>query len=666
MATDAVLEPNEDRPSATDRLHQPEAREVVLPFPTATGAAESDGADWPYQFRYDQWKLGDLCRDRLPPTHERYWMNQMYGQAAVLKRYAGLPINYPLKVAIEHGVVLDNKIGRYDRDAHVPMILTASEKRAQRLRALCKKRVEAIGFGFLYAQQLVWDAEGGKRDLPRHGTIAFPCHSTKTIKARYDHAEYADSLRGLPAELQPVVVCIYWRDYLDGVGKIYTDHGLPLVTAGHMFDDDFLLRFYDLCRQFRYATSNTIGTHLFLTVASGCRFFYQCPSRVIHDVPEDERQDTNAHNSAYLAATLAAKRLFAEPTKEVTRAQKAFVDQWIGKREMKPPGELRRILRRAQLDYVFTPSRVFGDRSAKGWLPYYWRRRWNHLRRAPQKWLAQSHAAAARLSELVRYVHDRDYRPVWHMKRELRRLEKLPIYTETTTPILGRPLKLVDRCSFVPSFEEIFLNRVYEFPSDNPSPLIIDGGANIGLSVLFFKQMYPQSRIIAFEPDPHVFEVLQENVGTFDLENVTLINAALWTEDGTLEFYSEGGDAGRLLVPNDLAAPQTVPTHSLARYLDQPVDLLKLDIEGAEVDVLSSCAQQLAKVTRIFVEYHSFVGQEQRLVELLQILRSAGFRVYVQSQFLSEHPFCQALENRGMDLQLNVFAVQDRFYPYET
>jgi hypothetical protein len=86
--------------------------------------------------------------------------------------------------------------------------------------------------------------------------------------------------------------------------------------------------------------------------------------------------------------------------------------------------------------------------------------------------------------------------------------------------------------------------------------------------------------------------------------------------------------------------------------------LLKMDIEGAEIDVLLTSVK-LAAVSRIFVEYHSFVGREQRLDELLSYLRQLGFRTWIQTQYCPALPFHETHPHADMDLQLNIFAKRE-------
>jgi FkbM family methyltransferase len=227
-----------------------------------------------------------------------------------------------------------------------------------------------------------------------------------------------------------------------------------------------------------------------------------------------------------------------------------------------------------------------------------------------------------------------------------------------TTDILGSPLMLVDGLSFSYSYHEIVQRRIYDFETTSQHPRIIDGGANIGLAVLFFKHRYPTSRVIVFEADAAIFQVLQTNIRAFKCEGVSLVNKALWSKDSKVTFLREGADAGRLALEKEAVGDRTVQVDAirLAPYLECGItDFLKLDIEGAEYEVLSDCAASLINVRNIFLEYHSFAHKPQRLDEILRILRETGFRVQIHTQFASQQPLLRTETQCQMDLQLNIF-----------
>ncbi|HOW36318.1 MAG TPA: FkbM family methyltransferase [Candidatus Omnitrophota bacterium] len=237
------------------------------------------------------------------------------------------------------------------------------------------------------------------------------------------------------------------------------------------------------------------------------------------------------------------------------------------------------------------------------------------------------------------------------------RLRLFPRYRPTETRLLSKRIRLVDAASFLSAYEEIFGNESYKFPCGNKEPHIIDCGANIGLSIIYFKRLYPESKIIAFEPDPKVFEALNHNINTFEFKDVALIQKGVWNTETTLPFFSEGADAGRITAVNDSQNIIKIQTTRLRDYLDRRVDLLKIDIEGAETVVLEDCRDNLKNVQNIFVEYHSFKGQQQTLHTILDILAKADFRYYIrQIRTDITHPFIARDVGSGMDLQLNIYA----------
>lgn len=236
-------------------------------------------------------------------------------------------------------------------------------------------------------------------------------------------------------------------------------------------------------------------------------------------------------------------------------------------------------------------------------------------------------------------------------------LRKIPRYTSTKTVLLGKNIEIADAPSFFSMHREIFKKEVYKFKAESEKPYIIDCGANIGLSVIYFKKLYPEAEIIGFEPDKRIFDMLKNNIQSSGFNDVQIIQKALWNKEGETIFSSEGADAGRLADKSEMTNPTTVMTTSLRNYLGRPVDFLKIDIEGAEMVVIEDCADLLINVKNLFVEYHSLSDKEQKLDILLGILKKAGFRYYIYNfGILSHHPFEEKKTYLGMDMQLNIYA----------
>lgn len=222
----------------------------------------------------------------------------------------------------------------------------------------------------------------------------------------------------------------------------------------------------------------------------------------------------------------------------------------------------------------------------------------------------------------------------------------------------GNKFKYVDKASFDYIFNELFVNNIYKFNTNSRIPYIIDCGANIGLSVVYFKRNFPNAKILAFEADPDIFNILKENLSSFNYDNVTILNLALWDTETELNFYCEGADSGR--IENKLNTDKKYvicQSVKLSTFLDQKVDLLKIDIEGAEVRVLKECKGFLNNVDKLFVEFHSFSNLKQELSVLLQILEENNFRYYITNVGSEvKSPFISIVEYLEIDNSLNIFA----------
>ena len=111
---------------------------------------------------------------------------------------------------------------------------------------------------------------------------------------------------------------------------------------------------------------------------------------------------------------------------------------------------------------------------------------------------------------------------------------------------LGNTIYIHDIASFNLGYSELFKAETYKFEAKRKNPLIIDCGANLGMSVIYFKKLYPDAEIIAFEADDYIFKFLKKNIISFGYENVELFNKAVWDCDKTLSFLDEGGAGGRI------------------------------------------------------------------------------------------------------------------------
>jgi len=230
-------------------------------------------------------------------------------------------------------------------------------------------------------------------------------------------------------------------------------------------------------------------------------------------------------------------------------------------------------------------------------------------------------------------------------------------FQERKINILGFEFIVPDTLSFIWQFKEIFVEGYYRFDTSTKTPVIYDCGANVGTSCAFFKYHYPQSRILAFEPNSKIASYLNKNIKNNSLENIEVIEKAIWTNNHGIELGMEDADGSSIHLDKNKTKVESI---RLKDYLEKEkeIDLLKMDIEGAEVDVLNDCKDSLTNVNNIFVEFHSYCNKPQKLSEMIGVLESAGFRYHIKQPEERLRPFINRVNksNPGMDLQLNIFA----------
>jgi FkbM family methyltransferase len=181
--------------------------------------------------------------------------------------------------------------------------------------------------------------------------------------------------------------------------------------------------------------------------------------------------------------------------------------------------------------------------------------------------------------------------------------------------------------------KEIFAQHTYYFETINPKPLIIDAGAHIGMTTLYFKKQFPGAEVIAIEPNTINFKLLEENIWENHLDDVTTIRAALTSYGDEAEFFVDEKQSWLSTASlvsgawngEQSTQRQVVPAVQLSSLITRHVDLLKLDIEGAEQEVLMEAREQLPLVKKILMEFHPHANQS--LEEIEKLLKDAGFTV---------------------------------------
>jgi len=237
-------------------------------------------------------------------------------------------------------------------------------------------------------------------------------------------------------------------------------------------------------------------------------------------------------------------------------------------------------------------------------------------------------------------------------------------YIHTAISLFGKKIFVPDCRSFLPQFRDIYVEENYKFNTNSESPVIIDCGANLGLSTIYFSNLFPASKIFSFEPDAEIFKLLSKNISVFNKNNVELRNEAVWINDSEIQMSNDGADGGSLVYSNKSSIVKAI---RLKEFLNnfKKIDMLKIDIEGAETEVILDCKDSLNNVNNLFIEYHSHQSENQQLSNILSVLESNNFRYFIKEGMKRELPFINTNKTySGIDLMLNIYAIKKK--PNET
>jgi FkbM family methyltransferase len=196
-------------------------------------------------------------------------------------------------------------------------------------------------------------------------------------------------------------------------------------------------------------------------------------------------------------------------------------------------------------------------------------------------------------------------------------------------------------------FKEVFISNQYFFEPSTKEPVIIDCGANIGMSILYFKKLFPNSKILAFEANPHAYKLLEMNMLQNKIKNVELQNIALYDKETEISFYigdNIGSLVGSIKAERGGESELKIEAKKLSSYLKniETVDLIKMDVEGAELNILSDLfdSSTINKAKEYIIEYHHNMNEEKSILSsFLQKFETNGFNYNIKANFREINSF---------------------------
>ena len=176
---------------------------------------------------------------------------------------------------------------------------------------------------------------------------------------------------------------------------------------------------------------------------------------------------------------------------------------------------------------------------------------------------------------------------------------------------IERPFTLRLNTSDVATCDHVLVDKEYQFDPSKPPKVIVDAGANIGLSSIYFANRFPQARIIAIEPEMTNFALLKRNIGGYP--KILATHIALWNENTELDIVDPGYGKWGFRTRSNTTGDSTkacgkVRALTVDRIMDEHgfdfIDILKMDIEGAEKEVFEDASKWITKVGVLIIELH--------------------------------------------------------------
>jgi FkbM family methyltransferase len=222
-------------------------------------------------------------------------------------------------------------------------------------------------------------------------------------------------------------------------------------------------------------------------------------------------------------------------------------------------------------------------------------------------------------------------------------------------------LKVQDRQAIWAVVNEILYNEDYYFQTDKKRPRIFDLGSNFGLAIYYFKHLYPNCLIDAFEPDPDIFTILERNIENNSWTGITTHNCALNGVEGSFVFYKnlEKTLAGSLTtrrIGKEKTISIQVQCKRLSKFLPEHIDFLKIDVEGVEDMVLRDIQSQLGNIDRIFCEYHQGDNlANDRFFRIISLLEENNYAYHIAPSIL-HNPHNRPMLHVGIPYSRGIWA----------
>lgn len=272
--------------------------------------------------------------------------NDYYGHADAIKRYSGFDSSYQIKASVEHAFFFGKDCWDLEIKHDLPGIITQGSIRPEILAKYTDKPVYPIGTYIQYADDFYYSEEKKKELKEKSGRtlLVFPMHSTHDIDLDYNADEFIHEIQEVSSGFDTVRICMYWKDIIRKIHLKYVEKGYEIVSAGHIYDKQFLSRLKLIISTSDHIISNDVGSYVGQSLCLNKPVYLWRQKYSGRGEGYEEEYDTRLSDEKYLAVFDA----FGEFRESITEEQKDLCDKFWGVRKKMTSDELRALLEKLE------------------------------------------------------------------------------------------------------------------------------------------------------------------------------------------------------------------------------------------------------------------------------------------------------------------------------
>lgn len=288
-----------------------------------------------------------------------YRGNSFYGAAHAMEVYAHARSSF--KACIEHGVYFGDYVNEAELDGSgLPCLITFGCARKEHIKSHSDVPVAMVGPYIAYSEGYLDEAErAALKNQLGNTMLVFPTHSIDRVKVGYETSSLIEEINLVAKKnsVKSILVCLYYRDLLNGRAKEYEDAGYTVVTAGYREDLLFLSRLKSLIELADISVSNSVGTHVGYCVYLGVpHYIIPQESSFSTASSADKREFENALDRTSMNEKSEIESAFRFPNEVLTVEQKTICDKYWGFSHVLSREEMLILIEACERAYSVKPS----------------------------------------------------------------------------------------------------------------------------------------------------------------------------------------------------------------------------------------------------------------------------------------------------------------------